>query len=192
MKHNRIVLLAIAMLFFGPLLLAMLMHSNWWRFEPQDTVNAGRLVQPPVQLLLSELEVLDAGQSDGDRADETWWMLFVYESECTGACLREVTGLRQVHLALGRNRQHVRIGLVSKPNRSAETGRQLKALYPRFVQLGAHGFDAFQAAAGEYPPRHGFLLDPGGNIIMAYAPGFDPNDIMQDLKRLLTWSAQDS
>jgi hypothetical protein len=36
-----------------------------------------------------------------------------------------------------------------------------------------------------------FVLDPAGNVILAYAAGFDPNHVNRDLKRLLTWSAQD-
>jgi cytochrome oxidase Cu insertion factor (SCO1/SenC/PrrC family) len=36
-----------------------------------------------------------------------------------------------------------------------------------------------------------YLIDPLGNIMMAYESGADPNHIRQDLKRLLTWSKLD-
>jgi hypothetical protein len=36
-----------------------------------------------------------------------------------------------------------------------------------------------------------YLIDPLGNIMMAYTADTDPNDIRLDLKRLLTWSKLD-
>ena len=36
-----------------------------------------------------------------------------------------------------------------------------------------------------------YLVDPLGNIMMAYEAGSDPNHLKKDLKRLLTWSKLD-
>ena len=44
LRRNRMLLVAIFALFFIPLLLAMLMRSEWWDFTPPGTTNAGRLL----------------------------------------------------------------------------------------------------------------------------------------------------
>ena len=51
-RRNRMLLVAIFALFFIPLLLAVLMRSQWWDFAPAGTTNAGRLLEPAVPLQL--------------------------------------------------------------------------------------------------------------------------------------------
>ena len=54
LRNPRLVLAAIVLLFFGPVLLAVWMHSERWGFAPSGTSNLGTLVQPPINLGLEE------------------------------------------------------------------------------------------------------------------------------------------
>jgi hypothetical protein len=45
-----------------------------------------------------------------------------------------------------------------------------------------------QVKPGGMPDGMLFLLDPLGNLMMYYEPGFDPYDVVHDLKKLLTVS----
>ncbi len=102
-----------------------------------------------------------------------------------------------MHIATGRNRDRVTILLLAQRDLPAEAARDLHNIYPEF----AIAVDAGGMAAGRLPQlsgpgesfgdRRAFLLDPPGNIILGYPPGFDPGHINKDLKRLLTWSVQD-
>ena len=70
---------------------------------------------------------------------------------------------------------------------------RLREIYPAFHMV--HDADRFLwrilegvAAQGAAPGSAGgdtFLVDPLGNIMMAYEAGSDPNGLKKDLKRLL-------
>lgn len=194
-RRNRGVLLAIAALFFIPLLLAMLMQSRWWQFETEGTTNQGDLLDPPVIIEATALEPASL-ESIGGR----WQMAYVLEPQCATVCQRAVTGLRQVHTAAGRHQDTVAVTLYAPGGLSDEQRTLLEGISDRFVLVAdpwSRAADAFHTAANQVWPNGGgaigaaFLIDPRGHIILAYAPGFDPNDIHKDLKKLLKWSSQD-
>lgn len=68
----------------------------------------------------------------------------------------------------------------------------LRETYPRF-QLLRDPQNKIRTLLAQAATGSGttYLIDPLGNIMMAYEGGADPNHIKQDLKRLLTWSKLD-
>ncbi len=198
LKHPRFVLIAVFLLFFGPVLLAVMMRSEWWDFTPGGTSNLGDLVQPPVPLDLAGVEWVYPG--DGGTA-QAWTVLFPLPKDCSHDCLRTVAGLRQLHLATGRHRERIAIVVLAEHALDGAILDELARVYPdlhigndaRGVAAGALGMvDAPDGATrGAFGDGRAFLLDPPGNIILSYAQGFDPGHINKDLKRLLAWSAQD-
>lgn len=185
-RRNRATLVAIAVLFFAPLLLAVLMQSHWWSYGPAETVNRGTLVQPPVPV-----------QGDGGAP---WRVVHVLEASCVAACERAVTGLRQMHIAAGRHREAITVELVGEQGLEEAERVRLQAIYRDFVLTAPAPpplADALAEAARRAWPEGGeqagrsFLIDPRGNIILAYARGTDPNDLYRDLQRLLKWSPQE-
>jgi hypothetical protein len=126
---------------------------------------------------------------------EHWLILHAVPEPCDTACLEAIAGLRQVHLASGRDRHRVRLALLHR----GEDPARLRQLYDGFHLLEdpAGGLWRTLAAVADQvrparaAPGATYLGDPLGNVMMFYAPGFDPNDLRTDLKRLLTWSKQD-
>ena len=189
-------MIVIAVLFFGPLLLALLMRSEWWDFRPSSLNNRGTLVQPPAALPLESIKALP-NSPEGARAG-AWVVLYSLPAECHEACQKSVTSLRQLHLATGRHRDRVEIWLLASRQPPAQTLDLLRGIYPEFRLLldasGAAGrvLAGLGGAPGDPQARlagQAFLLDPEANIILRYASDFHPHDISQDLDRLLTWAA---
>ena len=54
-NRNRLVLLLIFFLFATPVVTATLMHTSWWPYQPDETVNRGLLVEPTQPLDYSAL-----------------------------------------------------------------------------------------------------------------------------------------
>lgn len=193
MQNPKLVLIVIALLFFGPLLLALLMRSEWWDFRPSGLSNRGTLVQPPAALPLDSIQALP-NSPQGARAG-AWVVLYSLPSECHEACQKSVTSLRQLHLATGRHRERVEIWLLASRQPAPRTLALLRGIYPRFHLLLDAGGEAGRVLAdlggapGDPLAGQAFLLDPQANIILRYAPDFHPHDISQDLDRLLTWAA---
>jgi len=201
-QNPRFVAGAILLLFCTPLLIAMLMRSSWWDYQPPGRANRGQLLRPPVPIPLGGLErqYAPAG-SPGPGEARQWVLLYPFPGTCGTACRADITGLRQVHLASGRHRGRVSLWLLAPERIDRQTQKRLVGLYPEFnVLVDVDGQarrvlailgDEDAGRATPWEARKAFLLDPAANIILSYPAVFDPNDINQDLERLLRWSAQE-
>ncbi len=188
LSRQQFTLIGIFALFFGPLLLVMLMRSSWWQYQPGGLKNQGILIQPPVQLSLSGTQALD----------RKWLVLYVLDQPCDQPCIENVTALRQIHRAAGRNGEHLAIVLLGETQIDSTLQDRLEAIYPEFslvvdsdhTTLGTLGSINAGLTADDMSPAdiQTYILDPLLNVILAYRTGTDPTDIHKDLKRLLKWS----
>lgn len=196
LNSPRVALVVIASVFILPLVVAWLMFSGVIDYRPQSTRNRGWLVQPPVPV--SWTGVYETGSSDAPAAAfaEHWLVLHAVPEACDRACLEAIAGLRQVHLAAGRDRHRIRLALL---HRGGDPAR-LQQMYDDFhlLENPAGGlWRTLQTVAGrarsaQYASGATYLIDPLGNIMLFYAAGSDPGDLKTDLKRLLTWSKLDT
>jgi hypothetical protein len=188
LSRQQYTLLGIFALFFGPVLLVMLMRSSWWQYQPSGLKNLGHLVQPPVQLALNQTQ----------KNDGKWLILYVLDQPCDQACIEKVTALRQIHRAMGRNNEHLAIALISDKQTELELRSKLETIYPEFVFIvdsSQTALAALKAINADLPAEkvepddvHTYILDPNYNVILAYQTSVDPTGIHKDLKRLLKWS----
>lgn len=194
-QNPKLVLVAIGLLFFLPLLLAVTMRSQWWDFKPESLSNRGQLVQPPVAVAPGLAQAHSSGNAEYSLDQGRWVILYPYPGQCESACQKAIAGLRQVHLATGRHQEQVVIWLLSAQPAAPEVQELLLAIYPQFEIR----FDTDQQIFGmlgqiehqaDLQYGQAYLLDPAANIILRYPPGFDPGDINQDLDRLLAWSGK--
>ena len=191
LSRQQLTLLGIFALFFGPLLLVMMMRSSWWQYQPGGLKNQGLLVQPPVTLSLNQTEAID----------DKWLILYVLDQPCDQGCIENVTALRQIHRAAGRNREHLAIALLSSTRTDPALRSRLEEIYPEFnfmvdsPQTALSALETinsgFTSANPEPDEIHTYILDPMLNVILAYPSSADPTDIHKDLKRLLKWSDQE-
>lgn len=195
----RVALVIIATLFLLPLVLAWLMYSGAVDFQPVTTRNLGTLVKPPVPVDLRNLALQPGDERTLEDLDEHWVVLQAVAAECPDACQQAVASLRQVHRSAGRNQSRIRLLLLLETPVAGELAHTLNTIYPSFYLAADETGDLepvlARIAAGEDGQTgvsgSTYLIDPIGNIMMHYGPGSDPNDLKNDLKRLLTWSKLD-
>lgn len=195
--RSRLLLVAIFLLFGVPVVVAMLMHSPWWQYEPAGMTNRGTLVQPPVALDYDTLE-WGTGEVPAEPPRDKWVILYPVTTPCVDQCLSDVESLRQIHRAAGRRQQNLLIMPLMRQETPGQTAALL-AVYGAFLTAVDRNGEVYDRLGltgdtgpdGSLAPGQAFLVDPSGNIMMRYAAGFDPGDLNKDLKRLLKWSAQD-
>jgi hypothetical protein len=185
LSRQQYTLLGIFALFFGPLLLVMLMRSSWWQYQPSGLKNNGDLVQPPVHLSLEKT----------DGIDGKWLILYVLDEPCEQKCIDNVTNLRQIHRATGRNGEHLTIALLSATTMESALQSRLETIYPEFNfvvdsnQAALNTLESINTGIATDPVDiRTYVLDPMLNVILAYRSNANPTDIHKDLKRLLKWS----
>ena len=172
----RRMLLLLALLFFGPLLLAFaLYYGSGWR--PAGHSNHGTLIEPP--------RPLGARQFLGK-----WSLVYVGPGNCDRDCRRTLYYMHQTHLGLGRlypRVQRVFVATVPCCDRS-----YLAHEYPKLIILNAS--DGSSAALlGAFPLARRadgiFIVDPRGNLMMRYDSAAPPKGLLDDLQKLLGLSS---
>lgn len=189
---NKQIIIVVFVLFLAPVVVATLLHSQWFSWQPGGTRNHGELIQPVIAL--PEFSLHDAfGQplSRDDLLDQ--WQLVHWRSEpCTQTCLEDLYWLRQVRRAQDRHQPDIGLLLLTETRIEAEFLDQILELSDTFkVVHGSEAGTLAQTFPGDEQGQASYIVDPMANIILGYAADADPNDIRRDLRRLLTWTHRD-
>jgi len=177
---NRLTLIGLFLLFFTPVCLAVLMNSTFFQFKPNSTRNYGELLKPVVTVALPYVGFEQSAPKNA------WWLIYANAGACTGACARDIKTLHQLHVAVGRDFD--RIGVRFFP-----TSPELSEALPPDVIRDMPPTTALKIAMAQAIPsvnQNGWLvlMDPLGNILMRYPPGFDATGVRKDLHILLKFS----
>lgn len=190
-RRSRLGLIGLAALFFVPLAVSFLLYyGTSWR--PSGGTQHGELIQPPRPLPQIALEPVAGGPPREDGLRGAWHLVYLAPVDCGRDCLDSLVTTRQVRLALDKDMTRVR-RVYLYPGDSGPAPA-LAAEHPDLwlaSLAGAGGATLAaefpgSAAAGE--PGRWFLVDPLGNLMMAYPPGFTPKGLLKDLERLLKLS----
>ena len=168
-------LLAIVGIAFLPFLIAGLLFIGFPSDEiPDDTVNEGLLIIPPIQI-----EVLEG--------DGKWLLIHIVTEKCSDEC-REVLFLtKQSRKALGKNAARVRRIAVSS-HELTEPFMQLIMSEHKSLSLTVDSqvVDALSSAIqNDAIANFVFLMDPLGKVMMYYTPEILGKPLLQDLRHLL-------
>lgn len=172
----------------------------------RDTNYRGVLYDPPqtafdFQLLTSE----DRPVNLSDYRGEIVLLFFGYTS-CPDVCPTTLAFLRQVYTDLGDQAEGVQVIYITvDPDRDTPQRVQNYAaiFHPDFVGLSAsqaalepvwqaygvyREIDDTSGSAAGYLVTHSarlYLIDPGGSLLLSYAYGTPPEDILADVRLLL-------
>jgi len=197
LASNRLKLSAILAMFLLPLLVAVLMYRGQLPLFSGEPINQGTLVQPPVALDWT-VAIADPALEPVEALLGSWVMLMAVPAGCDEACLQKVTGLRQVHKASGRERHRLELVLLTESLPDQSLKQRFLNIYEQFRVL-ADPSDKIHKSIQTALVQSGlsanglntYLVDPMGNIMMAYNTSDSEARMSKDLKRLLAWSKQD-
>ncbi len=190
-KKNRNLILIIFGMSIIPFLFAwyLKVHPNLLK----GATNHGELIIPPLLTERSDLIGIDSFSAENIDELKGRWILInvVPDADCDQTCLDAVYKSKQLLLMMGKELTRIRRAVVLlNPNAEQhlkvwwqEDDRLLKTrpssdLLKQLAKLDGAGI------------VNGMLLimDPLGNIMMRYQPGFDPYDVKSDLRKLLSVS----
>lgn len=172
----------------------------------RDTYYRGVLYDPPqtafdFQLLTSEDRPVNLSDYRGQIV-----LLFFGYTSCPDVCPTTLAFLRQVYTDLGDQADGVQVIYITvDPDRDTPQRVQNYAaiFHPDFVGLSAsqaalepvwqaygvyREIDDTSGSAAGYLVTHSarlYLIDPGGSLLLSYAYGTPPEDILADLRLLL-------
>lgn len=194
-QRQRIMFLLLVVVFAAPFVVA------WYLFNFTQVGHGGaggshgQLVIPPRPL--PEAELLDPGGSQ-ERAvlRYKWTLLYLVSGPCEQECLAALYRMRQLRLALGRQAHRVQRVLVVYGNFPPDLPAALLQEYPGQLVMAGSAVDgddpgrSFRLSETDDPLAAGrlYVVDPMGNLMLAYPAGTEPGGIIDDLRRLLKYS----
>ncbi|MCC4615747.1 hypothetical protein LL972_06965 [Xanthomonas campestris pv. asclepiadis] len=176
-KRGRRMLIALAVLFFGSMLLAGVLRFSGW--QPASMRNHGELLKPP-----ADLRGLVPVRADGQPyawtpAERVWRVALAPPASCTQQCVTLAAELDKVWQLLGHRADKVEVLWIGTPPAGLPPMPALRVL--RDDARLRQGLPRADDAAG-VPV---YVIDPNGFVILRYAPGFDPAGLRADLVKLL-------
>jgi hypothetical protein len=192
-RRQRLLLVALALLFFAPLAVTFYLYYGPVGWRPGSRVNHGDLIDPPRPLPELSLPTVGhgaAGQTKPDFLKGKWTLLYVGSGSCTALCRSELYNMRQVRIALNRDMDRVQRVFIAEGDCCDH--QFLDAQHPDLVTVRSTPdavpllalLPAFNGVAPAAADRV-YIIDPLGNLMMSYAPNAKPKGMLQDLKRLL-------
>ncbi|HET9679133.1 MAG TPA: hypothetical protein VFP95_01075 [Gammaproteobacteria bacterium] len=186
-KSNR-ALIAVAVACFGPFFLAMIWFYGGFT-DPQDTINNGTLIEPPVKLEFAPVPLYGTKETFGvEDLQGVWTLLIVNPGACDKPCRRLLYLTRQLELALGDDINRVQRVFLA-PAMTPELEKLLTTQHPRLQVLRG---DALRKKLPDNG-RAVYMIDPLGNLMMIYPDSpqnkVTPEAIDEDISRLLRYSS---
>ncbi|MGD8428836.1 MAG: hypothetical protein PVH31_00385 [Ectothiorhodospiraceae bacterium] len=186
-RRGRWQVIALAVLFFGPAILAWVMVWTGWR--PMATVNNGELLQPPQKVQLAGWQSRDGAELTAADFAGHWTLLAVEGGTCAEECLARLDALLRVRVALDKDAGRVRIMLLQPDGTPApefpKRGLVQSATAPWSVLRPLLTVD------GETLASEVHLIDYRGFRMMRYPIPLDASGMLDDMERLLRLSNED-
>ena len=186
-------LLLLALLFFGPVLVAFLLVNNMHWLGDYSTKNHGELVEPARPLADVALSTEKNQSFRFSALRGKWIMVYLGHSACGSECADALYKMRQARLVQGEELERIErlyISIDGNPDASLRQVMQQhvgmglvrgdKAVIDQLLQqFGSSRQQISRGAAGLY------LVDPLGNLMMRYPRGYAAKGLVQDLQLLL-------
>ncbi|MFM8341700.1 MAG: hypothetical protein ACKN9F_05730 [Methylomonas sp.] len=186
-KKNRITIIVVFAMSIIPFGIA------WYLAANPDTVklgtNNGELITPPTTTEIEQFSGADSFTTENLKELKGHWvMVNIINQQCDKVCADALYATRQVSLMVGKDIARLRRAvLMSSPAQLAllpkewqEDARLLKIVPSAALQEKINQITSNTAQEGWL-----LLMDPLGNLMMKYAPGFDPYKVRNDLSKLL-------
>lgn len=188
---GKLTLIALFALFFAPMLVAVLLHSEWveWRAPPEKA--HGELVSPVVPM--GEFTLRDAGGTARGLDDllGRWQLVFIAPDQCGTDCLETAALMHNIRLAQDRHQSEVGLVMLSEARIQDTTAdRILSSDNAWHLFDGESGTELIERMPSAAPGTL-YIVDPEANIMERFAPGADLNGVRKDLDRLLTWTVRE-
>lgn len=187
-NKNHILILVIFGMSVIPFMIAWGLKENPQLLNGQT--NKGQLITPPLTTEHGDLSGFDRFSTDNMSELSGHWLLvnIIPNSDCNEACIEAIHKTKQLRLMLNKELTRTRrVALVLK-NVAPETADKWWQDDPTLLRIKVS--DALikkmtEIKQGTIPDGMLLLMDPLGNLMMQYEPGFNPYDVKSDLMHLL-------
>lgn len=167
---------------------AIAAYSYFFYGDRPSSNNNGELITPII-----DIEALKLSNDKGEivsRDDLTpkWRMYYFVHSNCNNECQSSLYNMRQINIALGKNRDRVQHVIVHLEKSNEEFLQLISKEYMEAILLHTE-IENITALSdketGAVDTQSIYLVDPLGNIMMKFNKSITPKLILKDINKLL-------
>lgn len=177
-NRNRLVLLALLLIFAAPLGIAFLMNAEGWR--PQQTRNSGTLIEPPRDVSAVAVPLADGSKLVWRNPQWQWTLLALPGAHCATQCMTRLDEALRMRLTLGRNAERLRVVYLGPPLPAGDVAARAPVLAG---QDDSHALAEYRASGDDAMAMA--LVDPNGLLMMRYPEGYSAQGLRSDIQKVL-------
>ncbi len=187
-NKNHLLILVIFGMSVIPFLIAWGLKENPQLLKGQT--NNGQLISPPLTTERSDFGGFDQFSTDNMAELTGHWLLVnvIPNGECNDLCLDAIHKTKQLRLMLNKELTRTRRIVIVLKGVAPETASAWWQDDRTLLKVKVKDVVVKKIAAlrlGNIPDGMLLLMDPLGNLMMQYEPGFDPYSVKSDLMHLL-------
>ena len=189
--HGRGPFILLGVLFFAPLIAAVVLYFYLPQWQPKSRTNYGDLVMPGQPIPMLSLTDASGAMRDASAFKGRWSFVYMGGADCDDACVAKIIQIRQVRILLNEKRPRVQRVFLAPDVAALQAARKkFGSEQPDLVYLADAGAVGHRAADFFKPTdaQALYLLDPHGNWMMVYPGGAEYQGILKDIKQLLKLS----
>jgi len=177
--------LGVALVFIIPILVSwyLVFFSDFKKGD--EGTQKGELISPVIPL--GEPEVFNLKSKTIESINGKWTLLFFVENECNQLCEDKLYQLRQIRLALGKDRDKVDRLLVSK-NKQQWSQYTNSFNGQKYIDPTSRDYNRLIKKFNDYAGldlKATYLIDPYGFLMMKYPQDDNPMGTIKDIERLI-------
>ena len=184
-NKGRIVLVTIALMFFMPIFLSWYLNFFTDFKKNAEGVQHGVLIDPPINL--DTMYGFSFGQDELKEIPKKWTLVFFTKEGCNVSCEEKLYQLRQIRLAVGKDRDKVERLLISKNSYDWEK-YTTEFEGQKLIDSRSKSYEPIINLITSYPAFNMnaiYLIDAYGSLIMKYPENTEPKGIIKDIERLI-------
>lgn len=183
--RSRLILLGVALVFIIPILVSwyLVFFSDFKKGD--GGTQKGELISPVIPL--GEPEVFNLKSKTIESINGKWTLLFFVENECNQLCEDKLYQIRQIRLALGKDRDKVDRLLVSK-NKQQWSQYTNSFNGQKYIDPTSRDYNRLIKKFNDYADldlKATYLIDPYGFLMMKYPQDDNPMGTIKDIERLI-------
>ena len=177
-NRNRMVLVALLLVFALPLSIAWWLSATGW--HPEQTRSSGGLVDPPRDISTVAVTLADGSTLSWRDPEYRWTLLALPGAQCAVACRERLDEMLRMRITLGKNMDRLRVVYVG----AALPADLVAARAPLLAGRNDSGAFATEQARGEDSLALA-LVDPRGLLMLRYADGYSAQGLRSDILRVI-------
>lgn len=186
-KKSRVTLLVLFMVFFGPLLVAVVMFALRGQFSFLSAASYGTLIHPAQPIAQFNFETNSQIKYSAEFLQGKWTYLYFASKSCDLQCEAALFKIRQIRIAAGKDLNRVQYLLLATSINSSPIQQSIFSRHNDLVIGKLLNWKTTLEVQQQEQLQVGFIyvIDPVGNLMMKYDMDATSKGMLKDLKKLL-------